>query len=107
MDPDKLQRIEAGVTALAQRVERLATQFVNHRHDAGYDESKHPRAGDGKFGSGGGGGKTHPSARSHPTNTHAPMKRKAGEDINSYMSRAVQERDARKSAASTAPPRRR
>ena len=101
MDPDKLARLDAACSKVESRLDAI----VKSRADAGFDEGKHPRAPDGKFGTGGGGGgkaRIHESARNHPTNAHAPMKRKGGEDINAYMARAIQERDARKSAANNA-----
>jgi len=49
LDLAKLARVEAGVAALESRLDRLARA----RADA-WDESKHPRSADGKFGSGGG-----------------------------------------------------
>lgn len=49
LDLAKLARIEAAVAALEGRLDRLTVA----RADA-WDEAKHPRAADGKFGSGGG-----------------------------------------------------
>lgn len=91
MDPAKLARIDALCSNLESRIDALAQR----RADAGFDESKHPRAPDGKFGSGGGTSSTAVAARQHATNRYAPMKRKSGEDINSYMARAAEERDRR------------
>ena len=102
MDPEKLARIDAACASIEKRVDALAQR----RADAGFDEGKHPRAPDGKFGSGGGGGggkaRIHESARNDPSNRYAPMKRKSGEDLNSYMARAVEQRTIRQQAEKAA-----
>lgn len=52
MDPGKLAKIDAYCDRIETRLDAIAAR----RADAGFDESKHPRGADGKFGSGGGGG---------------------------------------------------
>lgn len=74
MDPAKLALIDRKVQAMEVRIDRLcATRGV--RADSTWDESKHPRAPDGKFGSGGGG----------PSNDDWSTWAASGFDVNEAM----------------------
>lgn len=54
MDLAKLARVDEGITKLERRIDAVE-RARGARADAGWEESKHPRGSDGKFGSGGGG----------------------------------------------------
>lgn len=83
LSPDVLARIEAGIAALESRLDRI----VQARADA-WDESKHPRGPDGKFGSGSGGGSASGSGSSED------QARRGKADISRELAQASKERRA-------------
>jgi hypothetical protein len=56
LHPGKLKRLADSLAKLSERID--AFYLTRGRKDAAFDESEHPRASNGQFGSGGGGAKT-------------------------------------------------
>jgi hypothetical protein len=81
-DPTKLRDVLGKLQAIDTRIARLGT-----RADT-FDESKHPRGPDGKFGSGGGGA----SSKSSPSETPEDAARREKADVSHLMSGAAKSR---------------
>jgi DNA topoisomerase-1 len=78
LDPAKLRALEAGLAMLERRIAAIeARAGVRRADDANWNEADHPRAEDGKFGSGAGKAKSQPAAAKAGEKASAEPKGKA------------------------------